>query len=141
MIIIAKDNSCLASGTVTKKGAELRHVGKAQIPKLSFSVCIENKKGEGGEYKPKYLECELFGQKRVDEAPKIIGGSMILCAGTISNRKWTDREGAERTFTTLECDSVFVSPKSYYDDESMDYANSAQGFHDIDEDSEGDLPF
>lgn len=139
MIICAKDN-CLASGTVTKKGGEMKYIGERNIPKYCFSICIKNEKCEDGEWRAEYLDCELFGKKS-ENAPLLTGGEMVLCAGKRSTRRWKGREGEDRTSTILDCDFVMVAPKGPQNVAQKPSANP-QGFQEMDdEEADGDLPF
>lgn len=140
MIICAKDN-CLASGTVTKKGGEMEYVGEKRTPKYRFSIQIENKKGEDGQWHSKYLDCSLFGKKS-ESAPALNGGEMVLCAGKLSTRTWQGREGEEKTSTVLECDFVTVASNVPKNAAQRQAANEPQGFQEVDDSEvEGILPF
>lgn len=140
MIICAKDN-CLASGTVTKKGGEMAYIGEKRTPKYTFSIQIENKKSEDGQWHSKFLECSLFG-KKADNAPALNGGEMVLCAGKLSTRTWQGREGEEKTSTVLECDFVTVASNRHQNAAQRKVANEPQGFQEVDEeDMDGELPF
>lgn len=140
MIICAKDN-CLASGTVTKKGGEMAYIGEKHTPKYSFSIQIENKKGEDGQWKSKYLDCSLFG-KKADNAPTLNGGEMVLCAGKLSTRTWQGREGEEKTSTVLECDFVTVASNGVQNAVQRQVASEPHGFQEVDDlEDEATLPF
>lgn len=140
MIICAKDN-CLASGTVTKKGGEMTHIGEKCTPKYTFSIQIENKKGEDGQWHSKYLDCSLFG-KKAESAPTITGGEMVLCAGKLSTKTWQGREGEEKTSTVLECDFVMVGSNGPQNAVQRQVANEPQGFQEMDDSEvDGILPF
>lgn len=140
MIICAKEN-CLASGTVTKKGGEMAYIGEKRTPKYTFSIQIENKKGEDGQWHSKFLECSLFG-KKAESAPVLNGAEMVLCAGKLSTRTWQGREGEEKTSIVLECDFVTVASNGVQNAVQRQVASESQGFQEIDDsEEEGILPF
>lgn len=140
MIICAKDN-CLASGTVTKNGGEMAYIGEKRTPKYTFSIQIENKKGEDGQWHSKYLDCSMFG-KKAESAPTLNGGEMVLCAGKLFTRTWQGREGEEKTSTVLECDFVTVASNGPQNAAQRQSANEPQGFVEMDDsEDEGILPF
>ena len=137
MILTAKGN-CIASGPVTSKGGELTYIGERQTPKYKFSIRIENKRDENGEWASKYLDCELFG-KDVERAPDLNGGEMVLCAGRLETRLWTGKDGDQRTATSLKCDFVAVA-NGRMPSANQPPENQPSGFAEIDDD-DGDLPF
>lgn len=139
MIIVSKDN-CLATGTVTKKGGEMKYMGEKKIPKYIFSICLERKKDENGEWQSKYLDCELFG-KKAENAPRVSAENMVLCAGKLVKQSWKGKEGEERSKTYLDCDFVMVSGNAAQIAAQMPM-QEPQGFQDADDfDDSGDLPF
>lgn len=108
MIISTKDGSCLATGTVTKKGGEMKYMGEKQIPKYRFSVRFENKKDKTGEWKSRYIDCELFGENECKNAPKLSGGEMVMCAGHLYTSRYKGNDGEDKESTVLQCDFVAV---------------------------------
>lgn len=142
MIICAKGN-CLASGTVTKKGGEMAYIGEKRTPKYTFSIQIESKKGEDGQWHSKFLDCSMFG-KKADNAPALSGGEMVLCAGKLSTRQWEGREGDVKTSTVLECDFVSVASNVAQNAAHGKVVKEPQGFQEVEEDEdldENSLPF
>ena len=137
MILIWRGN-CIASGTVTSKGGEFTFIGQRSTPKFKFSVRVENRKDENGEWASKYLDCELFG-KYAEKAPDLSGGEMVLCAGQLETRNWAGRDGEPRTSTTLKCD--FVTVASVGSGRMDATPPEPGGFLEADDEEDGDLPF
>lgn len=107
-MILSLKSGCLASGRVTKNGGELIFIGDRGTPKYQFSVQVENWKDENGEWKSRFLDCELFG-KAAEAAPEIHGGDLVFCTGKLETRTWNGRDGEPRSATSLKCDFVTVA--------------------------------
>lgn len=107
-MILSLKSGCLASGRVTKSGGELTFIGDRGTPKYKFSLQVENQKDENGEWKSRFLDCELFG-KSAEAAPEIHGGDLVFCTGKLETRAWTGRDGEPRSATSLKCDFVTVA--------------------------------
>ena len=48
-----------------------------------------------------WLRCTLFGKRAETLAPMLLKGTKIGITGEIANRKWVDKDGAEKY--SLEC--------------------------------------
>lgn len=107
-MILSLKSGCLASGRVTRSGGELTFIGDRRTPKYKFSVQVENRKDENGEWKSRFLDCELFG-KDAEAAPEIHGGDLVFCTGRLENRTWTGGDGKPRSAVSLKCDFVAVA--------------------------------
>ena len=77
--------------------AELRYSpdGKAIA---SFSVAVES--GYGDKKTTTWPRCAMFGKRGEAVAPYLKKGTQVAISGELSERKWKDKEGAERS--TLE---------------------------------------
>lgn len=107
-MILNLKSGCLASGRVTRSGGELVFIGERRTPKYHFSIQVENQKDESGEWKSRFLDCELIG-KAAEAAPEIHGGDLVLCTGKLETRIWNGRDGEPRSSTSLKCDFVTVA--------------------------------
>lgn len=139
MIMTAKGN-CIASGPVTSRGGELTYIGERQTPKYRFSIRVESKKDEKGEWASKFLDCELFGED-AQRAPVLNGREMVLCAGRLETRSWTGRDGEPRTSTSLRCDFVMVADRgAQKQDKPPCIPPDVEQFTELEYD-DGELPF
>ena len=77
--------------------AELRYSpdGKAIA---SFSVAVES--GYGDKKTTTWPRCAMFGKRGEAVAPYLKKGTQVAISGKLSERKWKDKEGVERS--TLE---------------------------------------
>lgn len=142
-MILSLKSGCLASGRVTKSGGELTFIGDRGTPKYKFSVQVENEKDENGEWKSRFLDCELFG-KAAEAAPEIHGGDLVFCTGKLETRTWNGRDGEPRSATSLKCDFVTVAsssaPSAKPAGRGVDVYPEAGEFAEIGEE-DGELPF
>ena len=73
------------------KDAELRSLNDG-TPVLSFSVADSQ-----GRDKPTiWWDCSLFGKRAESLQQYLTKGQQVTVVGTISEREWTDRDGAKR---------------------------------------------
>lgn len=139
MIIVSKDNNCLATGTVTSKGGKMQYVGEKGIPKYTFSLCIDRKQDENGKWESKYLDCELFG-KKATIAPRVNADNMVLCAGKLTKQSWKGKDGDEKSKTVLSCDFVMVSVNAAQNAVQTPMQET-QGFQEMIDENDGEIPF
>ena len=78
--------------------AEVRFLANGE-PLLSFNFALNS--GFGKNQVTSWLKCTLFGKRAETLAPMLLKGTKIGITGEIANRKWVDKDGAEKY--SLEC--------------------------------------
>lgn len=145
MILNFKEG-CIASGRVTKKGAELEYFGKNNTPKYKFSICVYNEKDENDEWNSTYLNCEFIG-KYAESAPEIQGGDIVFCTGKLEKRPYEAKDGSQKTAINLKCEFISIQKKSSKIENNSDqFTNfmdtNENDFSEVGEiENENDLPF
>ena len=66
---------------------------------LSFNFALNS--GYGDNQVTTWLRCTLYGDRATTLAPMLLKGTKIGITGEIANRKWVDKDGAEKY--SLEC--------------------------------------
>ena len=78
--------------------AEVRFLATGD-PLLSFNFALNS--GFGDKQVTTWLRCTLFGKRAETLAPMLLKGTKIGITGELTNRKWVDKDGAEKY--SLEC--------------------------------------
>ena len=119
-------NSLSAIGNISAN-AEIKYLANGD-PLLSFNFALNS--GFGEKQVTSWLRCTLFGKRAETLAPMLLKGTKIGITGEIANRKWVDKDGAEKY--SLECNvrditllgkptgnevAKNVKPNTDYDDE------------------------
>ncbi len=80
---------------------------------LSFSIAVDDsRKGPNGERQTLFMNCSLFGNRAETVARFTHKGSLVAVEGRLQQRKFTDRNGVERTVVETVADNVeFLDPK------------------------------
>ena len=78
--------------------AEIKYLPTGD-PLLSFNFALSS--GYGKKEVTTWLRCTLFGKRAETLEPMLLKGTKIGITGEITNRKWIDKEGAEKY--SLEC--------------------------------------
>lgn len=68
-------------------------------PLCNFSFALTS--GYGDKAKTSWLNCSVFGKRAETLAPMLLKGTRIGITGEITNREYTDKEGAKKY--SLEC--------------------------------------
>lgn len=74
------------------RDAERRTVDDSSI--VSFSVAV--KSGYGDRAATTWVKCNLFGKRGESLHQYLIKGQQVAIVGEVTNREWTDKEGAKR---------------------------------------------
>jgi single-strand DNA-binding protein len=83
------------------KDAEVRHMPNGD-PVASFSVADSQ-----GKDKPTiWWRCSLFGKRAESLAPYLVKGAHVTVSGNLTERKYTDNSGAERTAQEVRVSDV-----------------------------------
>lgn len=106
MIMQLKNGTVFATGKVTSRGAETRQVGSTD--KMTWGMAVDNYKDELGNWQKVFLNCALWGDD-IDAAPDIQPGDRLFVTGRTERRKWTGRDGEERTSEETRVDFVALA--------------------------------
>ena len=66
---------------------------------LGFTMAF--KFGFGKNENTTWINCSLFGKRAESVSPYVLKGSLLGVSGELNNRKWVDKDGAEKY--SLEC--------------------------------------
>jgi single-strand DNA-binding protein len=93
-------NSITLAGNLTKD-AEVRHLNNGD-PVASFGIADNQ-----GKDKPAiFWNCSLFGKRAESLAPYLTKGQAVTVSGTVSEREWTDKDGAKRKSMDVRVNDV-----------------------------------
>ena len=114
--------------------AEVRFLANGD-PLLSFNFALNS--GFGDKQVTTWLRCTLFGKSAEILAPMLLKGTKIGITGEIANRKWVDKDGAEKY--SLECNvrDITLLGKPTGSTQSQDNKRD----NPVEFDEPGDIPF
>lgn len=93
-------NSLTIAGSLGKDG-ELKYLNNGDAV-LNFSVADSQ-----GKDKPTiWWNCQLFGKRAESLDPYLKKGQAVTVAGSISEREWTDKEGATRKSLNVRVNEI-----------------------------------
>ena len=131
----------MSLNTITVMGRLPRDVEKkttpSGVPVANFTLAVDRDHKNGDEKVTDWIDCvawrgtadflEKYGTK----------GRMVVVNGSLQSRKWTDRDGNNRTSFEVQAQNV------YFADSKRDSAPSdtGGGFKDMDDDTDAQLPF
>jgi single-strand DNA-binding protein len=80
----------------------------------SFTVVNnDRRKNDSGEWEdygdPLFIRVSVWRKLGENAAESLAKGDLVICTGKLSNRKWEDREGIQRTSLEMQADTVAVS--------------------------------
>lgn len=93
-------NSITVAGQLGRD-AEIRHTPKGDAV-LSFSVADSMGKDKG----TIWWACQLWGTRAESLAPYLVKGQSVTVSGTVSEREWTDKDGAKRKSMDVRVNDV-----------------------------------
>lgn len=118
------------------------------IPVTSFSIAVSRPYKSGEETQADFINIVAWRQRAEFITKYFSKGSMIGIEGSIQTRRYTDKEGKNRTAFEVVANNVqFVESKrdngnSNYNEAPVSFSNaSANEFVEIDNGSDDDLPF
>ena len=107
----------------------------------NFSIKATESTDENGEKKIVWLNCVAW-RKACDVARYFAKGDTALCAGELTQRSYTTRDGESRTVTELVCEFVLPMQAAAMAPMFPDVVPQNQAFPDFEEVvSDDDLPF
>lgn len=83
------------------KDAELRHLPNGD-PVVNFSVADSQGRDKG----TIWWNCQLFGKRAESLHQYLTKGQQVTVSGSVSERKYTDKTGAERTSMEIRVNDV-----------------------------------
>lgn len=86
-------NNVNLSGNVTR---DVEKRGTADKPYITFGLAVTEYKG-GGEKRPMFFSCIMFGQRAASVAEFIQKGAKIIVSGQLGSDNYTDKNGIEHT--------------------------------------------
>lgn len=129
----------------------LVHTPEAKVTKSGKDVCtfsIACDRQSGGQKETDFFNCTSFGNTALFVSKWFQKGSMILVTGSIQTRKYTDKQGNNRTATEIMANKVdFCGGKSDSkpaDQSQQTQQSYSQGGNDdfsVIEEDDGSLPF
>jgi single-strand DNA-binding protein len=93
-------NSITVSGSLGKD-AELKQMNSGDYI-CNFSIADSMGKDKG----TIWWNCSLFGKRAESLAPYLVKGQAVTVSGTITEREWTDKEGAQRKSMDVRVNDV-----------------------------------
>jgi single-strand DNA-binding protein len=121
------------------KDAEIRYLSNGD-PVAGFSVADSQ-----GKDKPTiWWRCSLFGKRAESLAPYLLKGQSVTVSGTVTEREYTDKDGAQRKAMEIRVNDVALqggkrdaAPQQAPRQQAPRQAPAGSGFDDMDD----DIPF
>lgn len=86
---------------------EMRRTGSG-IAVCNFTLAVdEDFKGQDGQKETDFIDCTAWRQSAEFAAKYLKKGAMAAVRGRMKSRKWTDKEGNQRTSWYVKCDNVY----------------------------------
>ena len=124
-------NTVVLMGRLTKN-PELRQT-QSGTDVTQFTIAVNRRyKDANGEYPTDFINCVAWRQTAGFISKYFAKGAMIAVTGTLQTRKYTDKQGAERTATEVVVDNAEFTGEKKERDIFDDYS-------DVEDD--GRLPF
>jgi single-strand DNA-binding protein len=83
------------------RAADLKHLNSGDAI-CNFSIADSMGKDKG----TIWWNCSLFGKRAESLAPYLVKGQAVTVSGTITEREWTDKEGAQRKSMDVRVNDV-----------------------------------
>lgn len=119
-------NSVTISGNLGRDPELRATAGGTQV--LTMSVCVnDRRKNQAGEWedKPNWVRAVMFGRRAEGVSRYLAKGSHVAISGKLSESKWQDREGNNRSSIEVIADEIDftasrasqAAPDSLYDED------------------------
>ena len=123
---------------------ELRYT-QNQVPVCSFTIaCSRDFGGSNGRRETDYFDCVAWRSVGELVSEYFTTGRMIVVAGHLQNRNWTDKDGNKRRSTEIITENVYFGDSRIRgDSKGSASANDDEGFEAPDDygPEDGELPF
>jgi single-strand DNA-binding protein len=83
------------------RAAEVKHLNSGDAI-CNFSIADSMGKDKG----TIWWNCSLFGKRAESLAPYLVKGQAVTVSGTVSEREWTDKDGAKRKSMDVRVNDV-----------------------------------
>ena len=106
---------------------ELRYT-QAQIPVTSFRIAVDRDYSgrDGGERQTDFIDIVAWRNTGEFVSKYFTKGSLIIVAGRLQMRDWTDREGQKRTSAEVQAERVWFGETKRSRDENAAYRGQNQ---------------
>lgn len=85
---------------------ELRHT-QSNVPACSFSIAVDRAyKSENGERQTDFINCSAWRQSAEFLCKYFQKGHMVALTGELQTRKYTDKDGVQRTVTEVQVSNI-----------------------------------
>jgi len=120
---------------------ELRRTGSG-VPVASFTVAVDRDFKNGGEKETDFIDCVAWRGTGEFVERNFSKGKMIIVAGRLQIRKWTDKDGNKRNSAEIVAENVYFGDTKKDAGEKYEAAMSGktQDFAVLDGDDDA-LPF
>ena len=155
-------NQIVLMGRLTRD-PELRYT-QSQTPVATFRIAVDRDFGgrDGGEKQTDFIDIVAWRQSAEFVSMFFTKGSMVIVTGRLQMRDWTDRDGNKRTSAEVVADRVMFGESKRSRDEygggaprsggdanparggsftGFDNAPSESAFSEMNDESDGQLPF
>lgn len=131
-------NKCFFMGRITKDLE--KKTTQSGVSILNATIAVDRDYKTGGEKQTDFIDC-VFWRQNADFMEKYSGkGRMIVVIGALYIRKWTDKEGNNRSSPEVQVESVyFADSKRSVDGRDGQYNQQFVQAEEANE--EKDLPF
>lgn len=139
-------NQIVIMGRLTRD-PELRHTNSG-VSVASFSIAVDRDfKAEGGERETDFVDIVAWRNTAEFVSKYFTKGRMVVASGRLQMRKWTDKEGNNRTSYEVVADNVYFGDSKREESNVTNYPathsapvpDQAQSFENLDDSEE--LPF
>jgi single-strand DNA-binding protein len=117
------------------RDAEVRFLPNGD-PVANFSIADS----QGKDKDAIWWNCQLFGKRAESLAQYLVKGQSVTITGSVSQRKYTDKSGVERTSTDVRVNDVALQggrKENAPTQQAQKPKNQSNGFEDMDD----DIPF
>lgn len=133
-------NRCIIMGRMTRD-PELRSTGSGKSV-TSFTVaCERDMKDKDGSRATDFIDCVAWGST-AEFAAKYFGkGRMAVIDGRLQVRDWTDKDGKKRKNAEIQVSNIYFADSKKDEYTAPQYPQQNNGFQEIDDAEQTDLPF
>lgn len=124
----------------TTNDVELRTT-QSQTSVVNFSIAVKRPfKKDGGDYESDFFDCVAFGKTAEKISKYVRKGDLVGIEGRLQVRKYTDKNGNNRTATDVLVENIeFLQPRYKKEETAKEEVKETDPFTDVTADAE--LPF
>ena len=133
-------NHITVMGRLTKD-PELRRTGTGTAV-TSFTIACERDFGENGQKETDFLDCVAWRGTAEFVDRNFAKGRMIVVAGRLQIRSWTDKDGNKRRAAEIVADNVYFGDAKKATESAAQFpADGHQNDNQVIDDPDAQLPF